>query len=1102
MSSIDVVGCQLGVVTNTLIRIAIFPIGKINASTFKKFVSMIQACDSKPIKSLTRFRDDNLKSPFQKQDWSRSVLKFQFVDETSINTGYSDFHQYRNVHGVIGIMSCLSEESVASGFTKYKKQKLQLYGKNIVGRCFAVEQDPETMAPEDEELVVIPNQDENHVGCHIDYLFSDLARQILIRFEKIVSNPSAYFNELSNTYLMTSPSGLFPTSNNSSNNTKKPATPAKTKVDTQTIPTSQSSTNLSLGDEKNLQNMKLFADSSLLICDYEDAMTTYQEISNICKMQLNNTTSAAINYPLYQAGAAEGMASIIFVKSRLAQKSEVDSSIVQQIYDLIQESIQFYEKSKKKDLLVETYIKMAVFISGYCEKKKRKEALDCLTKAVQSADSLTTQEKIVVSGFAAKICKQMKCKRKFGFFLRQVAVLHHELCNQGVSIRLGSQFMDAYNIPIELTSRTEWKTKKNFSLKGWHFIQMDVIKSMIDFAQSMSPADYCTEIQFRFYLLSEYGQIMSKTTQEEHLKRILSVSHQIPKGINILLKPLPIIKMVAPQKLPSHLEPKSLEIKDNRPQLFIYSPFDKKDERLVTLNWAKNETAQTLVEFYNPYKIDLRLKNVSVKYKPEISPINESGEPICDVFVHSAVVASGQSQKVFVATKPRAVGSIILDSIGIEFEEGRFKSPVYLPITTQHLVNEKKERRDYDITVVETVPLLNVTLSTPQLSLVDGETTTLFAKLHNTGNCEITFLEITFNNQTANTVSIKDEIIKKYLPLVPDADVVTIPIEVVGVWKGSSDLGIINIHIKYGIEKQDPNEKSYYREMDLSIKTTVMRAVAVEDCITVNESFNKKIVAKIHNYSNSSFMLLSSLSQHLKDEQFDTGIPFGAQSTKMILVDPSILHDINFEDLNIPYTSDINRYKGTIANAMRWKSYVNTIGIVGCKKESEEVKQNSQSKERVHSRKQTIISAPPIMNEFLNIKQEMIANVNNQIIGHKELAIQQVPVQLGISEQVEFTINVTLSSVNNQQILNKIASLILRVYQDGENGTRIPATNRQFCYSGRLNTCLELTSSSPSQITLKLFFLEKGTFKLSVLCNDEQTQDMLTSPIEAVLVIK
>lgn len=45
----------------------------------------------------------------------------------------------------------------------------------------------------------------------------------------------------------------------------------------------------------------------------------------------------------------------------------------------------------------------------------------------------------------------MKSKRKFGFFLRHVAQLHHDLCNQGVSIRLGAQFLDAYNIPLELT---------------------------------------------------------------------------------------------------------------------------------------------------------------------------------------------------------------------------------------------------------------------------------------------------------------------------------------------------------------------------------------------------------------------------------------------------------------------------------------------------------------------------------------------------------------------------------------------------------------------------------------------------------------------------
>ncbi|KAF0979689.1 hypothetical protein FDP41_001357 [Naegleria fowleri] len=1110
MSSIDVVGCQLGISTNSLIRIAIFPIGKINASTFKKFVSMIQACDSKPIKSLTRFRDDNLKSPFQKQDWARSVLKFQFVEETSINTGYSDFHQYRNVHGVIGIMSCLSEESVATGFTKYKKQKLQVYGKNIVGRCFAVEQDPETTAPEDEELVVIPNQDESHVGFHIDYLFSDLARQVLIRFEKIVSNPAAYFNELSNSFLMSSPTGMFPSA--SSFNSKK-MTPSKSRNDlaiasqpTSTQPNAPSSTGTSQSDEKNLQNMKLFADCALLISDYEDALSTYTEISNICKQQMANSSVAvgSINYALYQAGSSEGIATITFVKNKVAIR-EVDSTIIQQIYDLLHEALDSYEKSKKKDLLVECYIKTAVFISTYCDKKKRKEALDCLSKAVQAAVTLTTQERIVVSGFAAKICKQMKSKRKFGFFLRHVAQLHHDLCNQGVSIRLGAQFLDAYNIPLELTPTIEWKVKKNYKLKGWNTIQMDIIRSMIDFAQSMSPPDYSTEIQYRLYLLSEYYPIMPKLLQEEHLKRVLAISHQIPKNVNILLKPLPIIKMVAPMKLSSHLEPKVLEVKQNRPQLFIYSPFDKKDETRVQLNWVKNETAQILVEFMNPFRFDLRLKNVSVRFKPEMEPIGglDSSEPICDVFVHSCLVLSGMTHKVVIATKPRHVGRILLDAVGIEFEDGRFKSPIYIPIASQHLVNEKKEKRSYEIDVIETVPLLNVTLSTPQLSLVEGETTTLFAKLHNTGNCEITFLEITFNNQTSNSVSIKDEIVKKYLPLLPDGDVVTIPIEVVGYWKGSSDIGIINIHIKYGIEG-DQYEKAYYREIDLSIKTTVLRALVVEDCITVNETFNKKIVAKIHNYSNSSFMLLSSLTQYLMDEQFDTGIPFGAQSTKMILVDPSILHNINFEQLNIPYTADINQYKGIIAQAMRWKSYVNTQGVVGCK-ENDEVKQSS--KDKTQMRKQTTeTSIPSTMNDLINVKQELTAIVNNQhTISHKELAIDQQPVQVSIAEEIEFTASITLSSTNpNQEAFNKIASLIFNIYQDAENGSRIVATNRQFCYSGNLNSCIELVHSNVVRVTLKVFFLERGTFKVSVACCDEQTEDvvLLTSPLEAIIEVR
>ncbi|KAL9654914.1 hypothetical protein ABK040_008704 [Willaertia magna] len=1111
MASIDVVGCEVGISTANHIRIAIFPVGKINAITFKTFVEMIQNLNAKPIKSLTRFRDDNLKSPFQKQDWQRSILQFYFVDDSDIITNYSDFLQYRNIHGVIGIMSCLAEESVASGFTKYKKTKLSVYGKNVVGRCFAVEQDPEMMAPEDEELVVIPNQDESHVTFHIDYLFSDIVRQVLIRFEKIAANPLVYFNELSNSYFMSS-------SNSSSNLTGSSTSGGSTMIKNAPIGTSAikkkgntkqetSTSPVNPKDEEArnmLQNYKLFADLSLLISDFEDAWNTYLEINTLSKQLTNNASNhnLAMIYSFFQGGSAEGLASVLLTRNK-AFKNIIDSTLLLQIGEYLQEAIICYEKSKKRDLLVELYIKTAVFYANYGDKKKRKEALDCLTKAVQIAVTLTTQERIIVSGFASKICRQMKCKRKFGFFLRHVALLHHELCNQGVSIRLGSQCLDSYNIPIDLTPRTEWKpTKLIQNQRGWRSIQLEILKNMIDFSQSMSPADYSTEIQFRFYLLTEYHNVLSKADQDSHLKRVLSISHQIPRDVNILLKPLPILKSIIPLKMAAHLEPKAIEKKEVKSSLFIYSPFDKKDETLVQLNWVKDEVTQVFIEFYNPFKVDLRLRNVTVKFTPEVSPI-DNNEIINDVFVHSCVVFSGNTSKLIITTKPKVTGKIILEAIGIEFENGRFKSPIYLPVTPQHFLTEKKEKRQYDITVIENVPLLNVTLSTPQLTLVDGETTTLLAKLNNTGNCPITFIEFSFKNQTSNEVFIKEDITKS-LPL--ESEVVTIPIEVIGHWKGSSDVGTIIIHIKYGFDSQDDG-KTYYRELELSIKTSVIRGIVVEECMTVNESFNKKIVAKIHNYSNSSFILLSSNSQYLKDEQFDTGIPFGAQSTKMILIDPSILHNINFEDLNIPYTADINNYRSTISGSMRWKSYVNTFGIVGCK---EDIEQKATSGAARAARRQTTVnSLPAKMNEFIIVKQKVHATVgseNSSIeYSHHELVKQQKDIIVDIAQQIDVKVLISIQSTNKDQQegeFNKIASLSFTVYQDAENGSRIISTQNQFCYSGKLNTCIELLPSVTSENFLRLFFLEKGMYILSVVCSDEETQEMLASPSEITVIVK
>lgn len=51
-----------GIFVNSLIRVALCPVGNINAATFKKFAVRIQAFSSIPITHLTRFQQDNLKS--------------------------------------------------------------------------------------------------------------------------------------------------------------------------------------------------------------------------------------------------------------------------------------------------------------------------------------------------------------------------------------------------------------------------------------------------------------------------------------------------------------------------------------------------------------------------------------------------------------------------------------------------------------------------------------------------------------------------------------------------------------------------------------------------------------------------------------------------------------------------------------------------------------------------------------------------------------------------------------------------------------------------------------------------------------------------------
>jgi hypothetical protein len=93
-------------------------------------------------------------------------------------------------------MSCISEGSIEVGFQKYQKLKQHFASSNngqqiLCGRCFAVEEPLDMKREKDyTDLIVIPNQDQKHLGFYIEHLFADLAAEVLRTFETYASTPT------------------------------------------------------------------------------------------------------------------------------------------------------------------------------------------------------------------------------------------------------------------------------------------------------------------------------------------------------------------------------------------------------------------------------------------------------------------------------------------------------------------------------------------------------------------------------------------------------------------------------------------------------------------------------------------------------------------------------------------------------------------------------------------------------------------------------------------------------------------------------------------------------------------------------------------------
>jgi hypothetical protein len=60
-------------------------------------------------------------------------------------------------------------------------------------------------------------------------------------------------------------------------------------------------------------------------------------------------------------------------------------------------------------------------------------------------------------------------------------------------------------------------------------------------------------------------------------------------------------------------------VEEKRDSIFIFSPFDKEKDQKLKINWVQNELAKVEVVLHNPFKINLNLVKIALKYGYTIS---------------------------------------------------------------------------------------------------------------------------------------------------------------------------------------------------------------------------------------------------------------------------------------------------------------------------------------------------------------------------------------------------------------------------------------------------------------------------------------------------
>lgn len=164
------------------IRIVVMPVDVISQQIFMHYFERI--------KSFSRFEKQLFASfdlsgkrcaEFPLQNWmeGRICVSYMLGSDTD---EFENFQMHRRMFGTIGIAHCRSCKSLTTAYAAFEETRRKSYPGAIESRCFAVEPF-ENQEDSEKNVIMIPNQDEEHLKFYLNTLLVDFVSCLLRKIE-------------------------------------------------------------------------------------------------------------------------------------------------------------------------------------------------------------------------------------------------------------------------------------------------------------------------------------------------------------------------------------------------------------------------------------------------------------------------------------------------------------------------------------------------------------------------------------------------------------------------------------------------------------------------------------------------------------------------------------------------------------------------------------------------------------------------------------------------------------------------------------------------------------------------------------------------------